>query len=397
MVSRKERDYEERQRQFSATSIPEIASPIEADEEETKRKEDERLSNEAHFANLKSFYQSMLSDSTVSNNMPFTGDYGFSSPGTLSRIMGLYSSGLPLSQKSKPKNNIFRESKTKSEGLQPTPTANDESQAISRLQNEGWDTTVSPSQNENQSQPQKFVSDLRPFAHLLRTKRSKRCRTCRHILTKPESKIQTTRFRIRQVALNYLPTITLKPLQPTSSSRDLLRPLLPIQYLITLHNPLFEDLKIALLTPSQTPGRFSSKITILCPEFEVGAKKDEWDEALGDGAEKRRTRAEASEGQNQGEAGKVWERGRDWTSVVVEIVPASLNLSNQIAFLRKEGEAAEEMVGEDEDVLEIPVFVRMEWETRDDHETKEGDKGTKEKHELAYWCVLGVGRIAMGE
>lgn len=114
---------------------------------------------------------------------------------------------------------------------------------------------------------------------------------------------------------------------------------------------------------------------------------------------KRRTREEASEGQTQAEAGKIWERGRDWTSVVVEIVPASLNLKKQIAFLRREGEDVEEGIGEDEDVLEIPVFMRLEWETRDDHDTstmsaREGEKGQKERHELAYWCVLGVGKIA---
>jgi len=64
-------------------------------------------------------------------------------------------------------------------------------------------------------------------------------------------------------------------------------------------------------------------------------------------------------------------------------------------------------------VLEIPVFVRIEWEVEaggdDDpmavpRETKgkeqqqgkgqggQGDGG-KEKRELAYWCVLGLGRI----
>jgi len=56
-------------------------------------------------------------------------------------------------------------------------------------------------------------------------------------------------------------------------------------------------------------------------------------------------------------------------------------------------------VREDEDLLEIPVWVRLAWETRDEHDAsgiggKEGEKGDKQKHELAYWCVLGIGRIA---
>lgn len=66
---------------------------------------------------------------------------------------------------------------------------------------------------------------------------------------------------------------------------------------------------------------------------------------------------------------------------------------------------------EDVDVLEIPVFVRVEWESssaevergggsgsgneRRDGEDKDGekdkDKDRKEKRELAFWCVIGVG------
>ncbi len=44
-------------------------------------------------------------------------------------------------------------------------------------------------------------SDLQPLRTFLRTKRSKRCRTCRHILVKPEPKVISTRFRIRLLAV----------------------------------------------------------------------------------------------------------------------------------------------------------------------------------------------------
>jgi len=171
----------------------------------------------------------------------------------------------------------------------------------------------------------------------------------------------------------------------------------PTQFLLTFRNPLFDTIRITLATPATTPGRFSSKVTILCPQFDVGANIDVWDEALREGSgsggrgerEKRRTKQEASEGQAQAEAGKVWERGRNWCSVVVEIVPALLRVPE---LLRTEGEGKE--VGEDEDVLEIPVFVRVEWETDAGGEVTGKDRDVKEKRELAYWCVLGVGRIA---
>ena len=86
------------------------------------------------------------------------------------------------------------------------------------------------------------------------------------------------------------------------------------------------------------------------------------------------------------EAGKVWEKGRNWTTVVVEVVCQDV-----------------EEAGEGDDVLEIPVFLRMEWEG-DTVEREEGGgrssvggdlKGEekKEKRELAFWVVVGVGRV----
>jgi dynactin-4 len=55
---------------------------------------------------------------------------------------------------------------------------------------------------------------------------------------------------------------------------------------------------------------------------------------------------------------------------------------------------------EDEDLLEIPVFVRVEWEADAVHDEGSGlatlskDKEIREKRQLAYWCVLGLGKIS---
>jgi dynactin-4 len=203
--------------------------------------------------------------------------------------------------------------------------------------------------------------------------------------------------------MNYIPSINIKPLQSTSS---LLAPMKPVQFLLTFKNPLFDNVKVTLATPARTPGRFGSKVTVLCPQFEVGANTDAWEEALReDGAksvsgEKRRTKAEASEGQHQAEAGKVWERGRNWVSVVVELVPASLTIEGP-EFMRSE-ELKRDCgpLREDEDLLEIPVFVRVEWEADAVHDEGSGlatlskDKEIREKRQLAYWCVLGLGKIS---
>ena len=398
MITAKERrkDREEKKRDFSGTGMSE-------EQQEAEQLENldpnEILDPESQFSNLKAFYQSQLAESSPASVLGLTGDYGYGSPGTLSRIMGLYTGGSLADKKSKAKTGTMREAQDALEGLQITTLSADST--ITRLRTSGWGTTASATQRtELVNTNANFLSDLRPVAYLLRTKRSKRCKTCRHILSKPESKVQTTRFRIRLVAPNYIPSMTIKALQPSSS--PLLAPLKPVQFLLTLKNPLFDAVKVTLATPAKTPGRFGSKVTVLCPQFEVGANTDAWDEALRDGnakgssGEKRRTKAEASEGQHQAEAGKVWERGRNWVSVVVEVVPASLKTQG-LEWLKDEGNGDDGPVREDEDVCEIPVFVRVEWEADAQHDEGAGlskEREVKEKRELAYWCVLGVGRIA---
>ena len=116
------------------------------------------------------------------------------------------------------------------------------------------------------------------------------------------------------------------------------------QFLVTLKNPLFDPVQVTLATPSQTPGRkFPARVVILCPQFEIGANTDVWQDALDESdslsREGRNTAGKAqrrggaatttmtslvpssSADLGQAEAGKVWERGRNWTTVVMEITP----------------------------------------------------------------------------
>ena len=117
------------------------------------------------------------------------------------------------------------------------------------------------------------------------------------------------------------------------------------------------------------------------------------------------------EGGRQPEVGKVWEKGRNWTSVVMEVVPGMLpgsTGSSLTAAVEKRtaakksrdssDEESDEENGmeEDEDVMEIPVFVRVNYETEPGGAaaTEERREGTaKESREVEFWCVLGVGRI----
>ncbi|KAJ4169795.1 hypothetical protein NW754_005943 [Fusarium falciforme] len=292
----------------------------------------------------------------------------------------------------------MREALNTEEGLKLADL--DESAEIKRLHLEGWDTTASNEQNAQQTEVKRFQDGLRPIPYLLRTKRSKRCSVCRHIISKPENKVTSTRFKIRLVAKAYIPTISIRPLNPTAGPiptthrpqialEPPLKPLNPYHYILTFNNPIFDGIKVTLATPNSTPGRFSSKVTILCPQFEVGANTDMWDDALKDDDRDKRRKGEDSNGQP--EAGKIWERGRNWVSIILEVVPAPLRPEDLVG-----DKVDKSPLREDEDVLEIPMFVRMEWEadSQQDVGTAPGkDKDAREKKELAYWCVLGVGRI----
>ncbi|MDI1486783.1 MAG: hypothetical protein OHK93_006044 [Ramalina farinacea] len=301
------------------------------------------------FTSLQSFYKAQLAATEPKDPLLTpSGGFNYSSPSNLARLMSLYTGRGGYGKKDPSRSNTMREACDPSEGLRIfDPTA--DTTAIERLRTEGWRATTSPAQqSEQRHHPVRFVDELRPLPPYLRTKRSKRCATCRHILVKPEPKPQSTRYRIKLVAMNYVPTMTLKPLQPAaaaaasqqgragagSSLVDLksLRPLRPTQTLLTLKNPLFDPVRISLATPAVTRGRFKHKITILCPEFEVGANLDQWDEALADpdaGKVSKHLNLEkvefaGGEGGRVAEAGKVWERGRNWTSVVVEVVCADV-------------------------------------------------------------------------
>lgn len=331
-----------------------------------------------------------------------------------------------LKQKSKAA--MMREADAPNEGFRLSEL--DESAAISHLRHSGWEGTVTRDQAKLQvEEGARFADELWPIPYLLRTKRSKRCPVCRHIISKPESKVGNTRWRIRLVANNSIPSITIKPLQPStpstpgaapsSPSSGLLRPLQPAQFILTFKNPLFDDVKVTLATPATTPGRFASRVTVLCPEFQIDANTDTdmyLDDVLKDGDKDHRRRHQQQQQQRgdesssshhqaqaQAEAGKIWERGRNWVSIVVEVIPAELRRRDAGQKKKNnEGDTApDEDLGppkEDEDILEIPMFVRLEWEgeaSNDQVGTGGGkEKDAREKKELAYWCALGIGRIS---
>ena len=372
----------------------------------------------ARFAALKSFYKNQIATTTTDDSSisSISGDFSYSSPASLARIMNLYSTSGSFQPKKKAKTPVMREALYPSEGLLlADPHIASITQA--KILSGSFSNAASLEQRHFQTGPgggnpdARFVDELRPMPAPLTTKRAKRCKECRHIIVKPEAKPTSTRHRINLVALSYIPHVSLKPLAGTGLAVPSTGPSAlfggdvvlesgnPTQWILTLKNPLFDAVKVSIATPAITPGKHGHRVTILCPQFQIGANSDVWDEALNPKSSTAMSvdtttgmKSPGGGGNGAAEAGKVYEKGRNWTSVVLEVVPVDI-----VKSTREAGE--EGQVREDEDVLEIPFRVRLEWRQGDldDAANKEAmlneETGDNGRRELAYWMVLGVGRV----
>lgn len=364
------------------------------------------------FERLSAFYKEQLNETGEGAN-PY-GNTAYGSPANLARIMGIYG-GLTNNalKKSREKPQPMREAGDDGEGFAAYAVEEDthENEVLQKMRELGWDETASEEQalSTPANYDARFNDELWPAATQLLAKRGKRCRACRQFIVRPEPKATNWRHRIKILAHSNIPRLSLKPLHSFGSQNTAfamrteqlykeptLKPYIMKHYILTLRNPIFESVKVTLATPATTPGRLASKVTILCPSFTIGAAGgDVWDDVLSTTAtptpDGGRKAAMASltgmpETERQPEAGKVWEQTRNTTSVILEIVPGSFEP------LPGEEPVDDDVETVDDDILEIPLYVRAEWSA--DLHVEKGEKGgEKEPRELGYWCVLGVGRI----
>lgn len=168
------------------------------------------------------------------------------------------------------------------------------------------------------------LSQIHPQRIHLCIKRSKRCRTCRHILIKPEQKAQATRFKIKLVAMNYIPTVSIVKLPRKTWPLQLG---IPTQFVLKFTNPLYEEMSIRLATPQirRKPGeekpkptdtRMRGKVTLLSPHFTVGA----YNETIEYDDEMYPTRRNPK-GLTSSWADGVYEKRNNYTSIIVEVIP----------------------------------------------------------------------------
>jgi len=154
--------------------------------------------DDAEYMRLKGFYNQQKAQASVDD---------YPGGGSLSRLMGLYNGtsggrlrGLAQMGGGGAREGAFLRNKIEWREMGPLRIVDDEAELIERMRDAGFGGSTSQAQRIVQPHSPKLLDELRPLAALLRTKRSKRCRSCRHILVKPESKVGSIRHRLRLVA-----------------------------------------------------------------------------------------------------------------------------------------------------------------------------------------------------
>ncbi|KAJ3153655.1 hypothetical protein HDU86_005153 [Geranomyces michiganensis] len=229
----------------------------------------------------------------------------------------------------------------------------------------------------------------------LRTKRTKRCRKCDHIVVKPEHKAQSTRFSIKMMAMSHVPSITLAHPFPDNLQWDV-----PVRLIVRFTNPLDVPIQIALATaqsrsgePAADPGSQdvhgdpedgNCQVTLLSPNFMVDAAKDIWD--YDDDGTTASTAPALPVGVHQ--------KARNFCSVYVQVTPkrsASRQTSSESARLTLE-------------TIKFSMLVHVQPVGKDEGSATEAmapsdAAGTVPKPEkkaagpVSFWIVVGLGDV----
>jgi dynactin-4 len=161
-------------------------------------------------------------------------------------------------------------------------------------------------------------------------------------------------------------------------------------FILTVTNPLYDPIQLTLSTPAKAPGAYPHATTILRPEFTVGANADIWndDEEIISSTDREKRKSKFG----------IYEAKRNMVSIFMEVVPAITTTTGA------EG-VGDQAVEKTEVPVEIPIFVKMIYQTedveKDDtlsliHQVLEEEKGKgKTEKEIGYWVTVRVGSVVL--
>ncbi|KAJ8653638.1 hypothetical protein O0I10_010675 [Lichtheimia ornata] len=259
--------------------------------------------------------------------------------------------------------------------------------------------------------------DIHPQRIHLSIKRSKRCRTCRHILIRPEQKAQITRFKIKLVAMNYIPNITIVKLPRKTWP---LHVGIPTQFVLKFTNPLYEEMSVTLATPQQhkkpamglgataeeeqettTPDepKVGGKVTILSPHFKVGAFNEmmEYDDEIYPTGPSSRSRSGFSAGLSSSWADGVHEKKNNYTSIIVEVIPeeaGEFKFPLLVTYNYRSGQDRMDASSGDideEDIEDMDVDDSTDGGSRKANSSMRLDDDRIKSY--SFWCLIGLGQV----
>ncbi|EJU00180.1 dynactin p62 [Dacryopinax primogenitus] len=236
--------------------------------------------------------------------------------------------------------------------------------------------------------PPLYMTDQRPLRLPLQSKKSKRCPACRHILIRPEQKAQSTKFKVKIVAANYLPALEVSRPEDASvshvrrrtgtvgSSGEMeLHAGRSYHFVLALTNPLYDpiNLRLGLQQPS---GEGTSKphFAVHLPTNTIGvaAFTDVWDYDEDEAGEEDVPRA-----------GQKDLPGR-WKLGVVERKANTTKVGGELVLSR-------EAQGD----VKVNLLVTYTYKSEDSQAADGKEKGEAELKTFAFWTVVWLGTVPL--
>ncbi|KAJ3413066.1 hypothetical protein HDV05_008587 [Chytridiales sp. JEL 0842] len=165
----------------------------------------------------------------------------------LSRTSSLFASAASLAAGGNKEEVKAYVSETKLDGT----VDEEEVQRMKNLKSLDEVTTLQQRFLQLENQPRSY-SELKPQRIHLRTKKAKRCKTCEHVLVKPEPRAQNNKFTIMLVAMDNAPLVTILPSPHPIQLNE------PSTIKLKFTNPLDQPITIQLATPNN-PGTLDSR------------------------------------------------------------------------------------------------------------------------------------------
>lgn len=183
---------------------------------------------------------------------------------------------------------------------------------------------LSELRDSGQNQSQNDSNFVPPLLQHLKPKTSKTCQVCQHVLTKPDPRPASTKFKVKLMALNYLPQLSLIF---DGERPAVLRDGETRKLFLTITNPMTVNVKVNISAVPSSVAEHPHKVTIVNPNVELGPASELWDEmSLVRGVPPARIIRETNSskrllietGRHPAGHGGVYERGPNWATVVIE-------------------------------------------------------------------------------